>query len=228
MPRPRFEKLDPDLKRTILARAAEEFAEHGFEGASYNRIIERSGLSKGAMYYYFDDKQDLFVTTLNDAVKRFIVDTGNIQAATDAESFWREVEAWCRRSLRLFLEEPAAMGLWRTLMKSVERGTGSGALTEVRRAGRVYMEQFIATGQAVFAIRDDLPPGLLTTVLMAVEEAMDVWFADNVGELDDDELTDLARIMTALYRRIAAPAETTQQAQRPKTRVAARRKGKRR
>ncbi len=88
------------------------------------------------------------------------------------------------------------------------------------------MEQFIATGQAVLAIRDDLPPGLLAAVLMGVEEAMDVWFADNVGELDDAELTDLASTMTALYRRIAAPAERTQRAERPKTRVAARRKGK--
>jgi len=206
MPRPRFEKLDPALRATVLARAAEEFAEHGYEGGSYNRIIERSGLSKGAMYYYFDDKEDLFVTVLQDAVKRLIVDPGNVQLAHDAESFWREVEQWYVRSFRLFQLDPAAMALLRTLMKSVERGgTGGVALAELRRTGRTYIENFIAAGQAVGAIRDDLPEGLLTSILMSLEEGIDGWLVDHVAGRDDDELSEIASMMTALYRRVAAP-----------------------
>jgi AcrR family transcriptional regulator len=46
MARPRFLKLEPSRRAAILAVAAEEFAQFGYEGASYNRIIERSGLSK--------------------------------------------------------------------------------------------------------------------------------------------------------------------------------------
>ena len=34
---------------------------HGFENASLNRIIKKAGISKGAMYYYFDDKMDLYI-----------------------------------------------------------------------------------------------------------------------------------------------------------------------
>ncbi len=51
MPLPRFEKLDEPRRRAILAAAAEEFGDLGFDGASYNRIIKRAGISKGAMYY---------------------------------------------------------------------------------------------------------------------------------------------------------------------------------
>jgi AcrR family transcriptional regulator len=49
MPRPRFDHLEPERRRALLAVAAEEFAEHGYEASSFNRIIERSGLSKGAI-----------------------------------------------------------------------------------------------------------------------------------------------------------------------------------
>ena len=59
MPLPRFQNLDQLRKRAILTAAAEEFGERGFAAASYNRIIERAGISKGAMYYYFADKDDL-------------------------------------------------------------------------------------------------------------------------------------------------------------------------
>ena len=68
MPLPRFDKLDDPRKRAILAAAAEELAERGFAGASYNRIIERAGISKGAMYYYFADKDDLYRTVLQAAI----------------------------------------------------------------------------------------------------------------------------------------------------------------
>ncbi len=72
MPRPRFLKLDEDRRNKILDAAKSEFAESGFEQASYNRIIERAGLSKGAMYYYFDDKLDLYLTVLEDTFQKML------------------------------------------------------------------------------------------------------------------------------------------------------------
>jgi AcrR family transcriptional regulator len=205
VPRPRFEKLDAARRAAILSSAADEFAEHGFEGASYNRIIEHSGLSKGAMYYYFDDKEDLFVTTLSDALRRLILEVGNVAAATTAEEFWKEVQVWCRRSLQLFQEDPAALGLARSFFKTVERGTASTALSELRRIGRTSLDGFIRHGQRLGAVRDDLPHDLLVSVLMAVEEAIDLWLADRIDELGPKELDELAATSTLLHRRVAEP-----------------------
>lgn len=214
MPRPRFEKLDSARRAAILSSAAQEFAEHGFEGASYNRIIERSGLSKGAMYYYFDDKQDLFVTTLSDALQRLVVEVGNVEAAHDAEAFWQEVRTWYRRSLRLVREDPAALGLVRSLVKSVERGTGNTALAELRQFGRGCLEAFIRRGQELDAIRTDLPHDLLTSVLMALEEAIDLWLANHLDELGENELDELADLATAMYRRVALPEQPAAHSQK--------------
>ena len=48
------------LKVIACEVAAREFGEHGFEGASLNHILAEAGVSKGAAYYYFEGKADLF------------------------------------------------------------------------------------------------------------------------------------------------------------------------
>jgi AcrR family transcriptional regulator len=205
MPRPRFEKLEPARRASILSVAAEEFAEHGYEASSYNRIIERSGLSKGAIYYYFDDKEDLYATVLRDAMQRLVIDTGNMGSASDAKSFWSEFEAWYVRSLRLFQQEPNAVGLARSLVKALSRGAATGVLAELRTFARSWLDGFIEQGQSLHAIRNDLPPDLLVTVLMALEEGIDLWLGHRIGTMSDREITTTAAMLTELYRSVAEP-----------------------
>ncbi|HEX8725928.1 MAG TPA: helix-turn-helix domain-containing protein, partial [Gemmatimonadaceae bacterium] len=64
MVRERFDNLDPDKQERLFEAAADEFSDHGFEGASLNRIIDRAGMSKGSLYYYFNDKSDLYATVV--------------------------------------------------------------------------------------------------------------------------------------------------------------------
>lgn len=45
----------------ILVHASVEFAEHGYHSASVNRICEKGKVSKGLMYHYFKNKDDLYL-----------------------------------------------------------------------------------------------------------------------------------------------------------------------
>lgn len=45
---------------TFLAIAREEFAEYGYAEASTSRIVQRSGMARGSLYYHFGDKNGLF------------------------------------------------------------------------------------------------------------------------------------------------------------------------
>jgi len=205
MPRPRLDKLEPERRRAILAVAAEEFAEHGFEAASYNRIIERSGLSKGALYYYFDDKEDLYATVLRDAMERLVMDASDMGSATDADTFWRQYEVWYVTSLHRFQQEPSAIGLARSLVKALSRGTGIGALAELRALARGWVGGFIEQGQQLRAIRTDLPPDLLVQLVMSIEEGFDLWLGEHVGEMSARDITRTAAMLTRLYRRLIGP-----------------------
>lgn len=56
---------DADRSReAILAAARDEFAAHGLGGARIERIAERSGLNKRLIYYYFENKDALFLAVL--------------------------------------------------------------------------------------------------------------------------------------------------------------------
>jgi AcrR family transcriptional regulator len=62
---------DPDrVRRDILAVATEEIAEHGFSGARVDKIAEKTQTSKRMIYYYFTDKEHLFVAVLEEAYAR--------------------------------------------------------------------------------------------------------------------------------------------------------------
>ncbi|MEU7001124.1 TetR/AcrR family transcriptional regulator [Nonomuraea sp. NPDC046570] len=47
------------VRRRLLAEATRLFAERGFEGTSVQEIVIAAGVTKGAMYHYFDSKDDL-------------------------------------------------------------------------------------------------------------------------------------------------------------------------
>ena len=56
---------DPERTRQkILAAATEEFARFGLGGARVDRIAARAGANKRMLYYYFRDKDNLFLAAL--------------------------------------------------------------------------------------------------------------------------------------------------------------------
>jgi len=61
-----------DARRAeILDGARRAFAEHGYEGATVARLEEATGLSRGAIFHYFENKNDLFVELAMEMNTRF-------------------------------------------------------------------------------------------------------------------------------------------------------------
>ncbi len=60
MPKVSQEHLD-SRRAEILEGARRAFARHGYQGATVARLEQETGLSRGAIFHYFDSKLDLFV-----------------------------------------------------------------------------------------------------------------------------------------------------------------------
>ena len=63
----------------ILACARRCFARHGYEGATVARLEEETGLSRGAIFNWFDSKEELFVELArrdNERLLRLFADEG--------------------------------------------------------------------------------------------------------------------------------------------------------
>ncbi len=49
-----------DTRRALLDTARALFAENGFQGTRTEEVVQRAGLTRGALYHHFRDKEDLF------------------------------------------------------------------------------------------------------------------------------------------------------------------------
>lgn len=69
---PRFQRLKEEKRTRIIQGAIEEFARHGYESASANRIVQRAGISKGSLFTYFASKDDLYIYSADYVLKQII------------------------------------------------------------------------------------------------------------------------------------------------------------
>src|SRR5258708_9525672 len=68
MPRRRLTREDKRRANQgrILQAARKVFAQHGYHGATIGEIADEAGLSNGAVYYNFTNKEDLFLALLDE------------------------------------------------------------------------------------------------------------------------------------------------------------------
>lgn len=57
-------------RRRVMEAAAAALVEQGYHEVKLEDIARRAGLSKGALYLYFKDKEDIFAAVLSDVVDR--------------------------------------------------------------------------------------------------------------------------------------------------------------
>lgn len=59
-----------DLKEEILVEATRLFAAQGFSGTSVREVVEACGCTKPALYYYFQNKDELFRAVIDRQMSR--------------------------------------------------------------------------------------------------------------------------------------------------------------
>lgn len=71
-----------ETRERIVLAAAEAFAERGYAGVNLAEVVERLGLTKGAMYFYFPSKDDL----VHEIVERHFAAWDEVATDVTAES----------------------------------------------------------------------------------------------------------------------------------------------
>ncbi len=77
---------DPRGTRDCLIRCAfQEIYEQGYAGASLDRILANSGVTKGALYHHFGSKADLAHAVIDDVIRPMVLDvwTGALHDTDD-------------------------------------------------------------------------------------------------------------------------------------------------
>lgn len=73
-------KRDPEgTRRRILDAATEEFRLGGLAGARVDSIAKRAGTNERMLYYYFGNKEDLFVAVLDETYDAFVAAQARVE-----------------------------------------------------------------------------------------------------------------------------------------------------
>ena len=70
-------------RKRILEAALDVFSRHGYRGATLDQIAEASGLSKPNILYYFEGKEEIHVTLLNQLMETWLDPLHQIDPAGD-------------------------------------------------------------------------------------------------------------------------------------------------
>ncbi len=210
MPFARFRHLAPEKREQLLDVAAQEFAHYGFEDASINRILQSAQLSKGAAYYYFEDKVDLFFTVVQYCNERLqLIDQELDLAALSAETFWPTFADLHRQPLLRSFEQPWLFAAVRAAGRLAPATLQREPLASLARQIKAWVMAVVKRGQELHVIRVDVPDALIFAWLDALDDASDHWLLEQWAHLDRATIASISDQTVDAMRRALAPAASS-------------------
>ena len=98
--KPRWERRKEARPQELLASAIELFVERGFAATRLEDVARRAGVSKGTLYLYYANKEDLFKAVVRQSIIPMIDDADASVAEFDghsAELLRHVILSWWRR-----------------------------------------------------------------------------------------------------------------------------------
>jgi len=191
MPRGRYPKSDVSRER-ILEAATELFSSLGYAGAGVDRLAERSGIAKTAIYYHFGNKEGLLAAVLERASTQWIEGIEN--AARQAGDPMQRLDN-ALTGMRAMLEErPWIYNLFQILALEVadQKPEIRATLQAILRKARQAVVSGINEALGVEVAGADLLAGILLATLDGISLGMQI----NPEDVPLDEVfRELRRLM---------------------------------
>jgi len=136
--------------RALLAVARELFARKGYAGTSTDEVVRRARVTRGALYYHYRDKKDLFRAVYEDIEQQVAEEVADRAfKKTDA---WEQLQEGCRAFLDACMEPayqkialqdaPSVLGwpTWREIDAKYGLGLLQGGLVLAMEAGAIEQQ----------------------------------------------------------------------------------------
>ncbi len=104
MPKPTFSIISDEKRNRIYDAAAQEFAREGFEKANIKSISDRAGISKGSLYDYFENKEDLYLAVCTHGIAKSRENIDSI--IDDRKDFFTQIHDIFSRGIDFIIAHP--------------------------------------------------------------------------------------------------------------------------
>lgn len=161
------------MEERIIASAVALFAEQGFDATTVQQVVDRAEVTKGALYHYFDAKDDLLYEIYHSLIGTQTADLEEIIARglPAAET----VRAALVNVIQTTVDRlPEAAVFFREAPKlDAER---MAAFRADRRRYHESFRQIIADAQASGEFATVVPPDMVVQIAMGVVNQLPVWY----------------------------------------------------
>jgi AcrR family transcriptional regulator len=183
-----------ETRATLLSTARQVFSEHGYVGTSMDDLTARAGLTRGALYHHFGDKQGLLAAVVEQIDGEVDV---RLNSITDTAS-----DAWdgFRRRCRAYLEMALEPDIQRIVLRDARAVLGGASLASHQHClGTMQrlVQRLVEEGVMVQAE----PRALAALIYGSLAEAA-VWIAQ--GEGGDARLAQSLEALDLLLRGLLA------------------------
>ena len=207
MPFKRYYELDEKKRYLIMRTAISVFAEQSFQNASINKISKIAGLSAGALYYYFEDKKDLFYTSINFINAEIMSSEEQLIDYFNSDGFWQTITKVVHKRNELALAHPTYIRLMQRVMSSNDP-MEIEAKKELLKSFYIIFEYGYENGY----IRLDIPKELVLSIHLGMVMSVTEWTLNyhHILEENNTKEYDLEKISIEAVKMIKAAVSPTE------------------
>ena len=164
---PRWHRRKEARPGEILAAALTEFVERGYAATRLDDIARRAGVTKGTMYLYFENKEELFKAVVREHLRPLLAETR--QLAVDTEGSARDVLERVLRARWRWMFETQLSGLIKVVMAEANAfpELASWWQAEVMQPSREIVGGVVRRGVDSGEFRSDLDPAVAARIAMS-------------------------------------------------------------
>ena len=181
-------------RRLLLDVARRLFAEHGYAGTATEQVVQQAGVTRGALYYHFRDKQDLFRAVVEDLQEELMQ---RLLAAAAAEADpWQRLRA----GMHAFLDACREPAIRRIVLLDAPSVLGWAAWREIDARYGFGLLRAVLQGLMDAGLLEPQPVEPLAHVLLGAlsEAGMVIAQADDVEAARDAVGASLDRLVRGL------------------------------
>lgn len=176
-----------DTANRILQQAMKIFLEKGYHGTSIEEITQAAGLTKGALYWHFQSKEDLLKRIMEEFEKRFL--DGLIQAVKDVHGNINDkIEKYFRYNAAFSYYNRELCVSFTTLAAELV-GAHHGMEPEFRRIYKKYqkfLSSLILQGKKEKILKKEMDPDLAALIIIAFHDGILIRWFMNRNKIDGE------------------------------------------
>ena len=203
MPKETFFNLPEQKRKTIENSAQDEFAQYGYDAASVNRIVEKSGIAKGSFYQYFEDKKDVFLHLMNQTVSNKLKYLSPIVVNYQEHGLFVVIRELFISGLQYAKENPKGIKIADWLMRNTHHEVYQELMATSGAASDDFYITLFKQAQERNEIREGLDIDFLGHMMTGLGKALAEYYYkqnENAGFTDSDKMMVLVDKMIDLIK----------------------------